>query len=114
MKIDDYFKGAVTYPINTINIQSILVDRGIVLDLSTAVVTDLSVKDLELSKADILMFIVRATNVGSERQSKGDWTSETGGIRITNSDRNFMISEARKIYRKYGEYDNDGGNILNI
>lgn len=114
MKIEDYLKGTISYPISLNNIEAIILDRGVVLDLSTAVTTDVSVATLELIKADVFMFMVRSTNIGSEKQSKGDWASETGAIRITDGDRNFMISEANRIYRKYGEYNIGESNVLNL
>ena len=98
--IESYLQGLFTFTFTSANMNSVFLKRGITTGTDEA---DVSVKDKELSQADLYMVLFNAFSKGNESVQKGNWKRTTGGMNVGITDRKMFRDQANAIYAKYGE-----------
>ena len=101
VKVITYLLGVTNYPVNEEAVKVILAQRGIDLEATLA---DTPVKDQELAKADLLVWLCTSpSKVGVTRDSDNGWSHSEGGYTLYASDRAWLLRMANAIYSKYSE-----------
>lgn len=98
---EDYLFGCVNFSVPADGARSILVNRGIA---KSTLASELTVKDKELLKADLFVWIcLGPSKVSSTSDSDNGWSHSGGGYTLSDDDKDRMLNYAYAIYDKYDE-----------
>ena len=105
VSVEEYLRGCVVgFEIKDEVITSILIDRDIAISVD---VLTLSTREKDLCRADLYRRIAYSspTTTGAVEDADGSWKHKEGGSQYLPADKRRLLSEANKIYQRYGEYD---------
>lgn len=101
LTLEEYLRGKVCYEIPDNALRSILANRNIA---PNSLLDELSIRDRELSTADLYMWCVGTPSVtGTIKDADGGWSHQEGGVHTSSADKKHFRKMANAIYRKYGE-----------
>lgn len=100
MNVKDFLQGKFSYQFTDATIIGVMLERSISIEADYDQVTK---QLLDLARADLLMFLCRFTNQGSESVKKGSWNRTTAAKSISPEDKKAYKEEANGIYQYYGE-----------